>query len=359
MRNLKVFSNFISEAVELPKDGNYLLFNGNKLDFVSGGKVVKSWTACSGRTYYHLHIAPDIWRRRYTMKPEEWSKVKNQGPTPPGKYTLGSTEKRSIPDKWKTDAEYVKGVATKTTVTDLPGSGYKFNEPHEFSDRTDSSYVPWGDWRWALIPDKSTETFGRTSFYLHGGSTPGSIGCIDLVTDSGEFGKYYDEWRKKNKKSTIPLIVDYTTYNKNAPIDVATQPFKIPLPKDNEDWYAKTNAILRDTTIKNKIPVSTDLIAARGNARAALALELKKKWEEDNNKNFNTTKKTSVRMYRTDRSTKKMVDAGPKEVTANDLIVRGSTVKSIELESNGFLRINFKGEFPSYMIVSPYAVQYG
>jgi hypothetical protein len=310
MINLKVFSNFISEAVELPKDGDYLFFNGNKLDFVSGGKVVKSWTACSGRTYYHLHIAPDIWRRRYTMKPEEWSKVKNQGPTPPGKYTLGSTEKRSIPDKWKTDAEYVKGVATKTTVTDLPGSGYKFNEPHEFSDRTDSSYVPWGDWRWALIPDKSTETFGRTSFYLHGGSTPGSIGCIDLVTDSGEFGKYYDEWKKKNKKSTIPLIVDYTTYNKSNP-------------------------------------------------RAALALELKKKWEEDNNKNFNTTKKTSVRMYRTDRSTKKMVDGGPKEVPANDLIVRGSTVKSIELESNGFLRINFKGEFPSYMIVSPYAVQYG
>ena len=44
----------------------------------------------------------------------------------------------------------------------------------------------WGDWRVPLIPDAGTNTFGRSDFFLHGGSLPGSAGCIDF--GGGIFG---------------------------------------------------------------------------------------------------------------------------------------------------------------------------
>lgn len=38
----------------------------------------------------------------------------------------------------------------------------------------------WGDWRAPLTPNEGTYTFGRRGFFLHGGSFPGSAGCIDV-----------------------------------------------------------------------------------------------------------------------------------------------------------------------------------
>lgn len=44
----------------------------------------------------------------------------------------------------------------------------------------------WGDWRVPLIPQKGTKTYGRSGFFLHGGSIPGSAGCVDF--GGGLFG---------------------------------------------------------------------------------------------------------------------------------------------------------------------------
>lgn len=44
----------------------------------------------------------------------------------------------------------------------------------------------WGDWRAALTPDPGTTTFGRSGFFLHGGSYPGSAGCSGV--GGGVFG---------------------------------------------------------------------------------------------------------------------------------------------------------------------------
>lgn len=44
----------------------------------------------------------------------------------------------------------------------------------------------WGDWRAPLVPDSGTNTFGRSGFFLHGGSVKGSAGCIDV--GGGPFG---------------------------------------------------------------------------------------------------------------------------------------------------------------------------
>lgn len=38
----------------------------------------------------------------------------------------------------------------------------------------------WGDWRIRLMPTKSTITHGRDNFFIHGGDTKGSAGCIDI-----------------------------------------------------------------------------------------------------------------------------------------------------------------------------------
>jgi len=44
----------------------------------------------------------------------------------------------------------------------------------------------WGDWRVPLTPAPGTVTYGRSGFFLHGGSYPGSAGCIDV--GGGIFG---------------------------------------------------------------------------------------------------------------------------------------------------------------------------
>ncbi|WP_386082679.1 tlde1 domain-containing protein [Vreelandella sp. F11] len=40
----------------------------------------------------------------------------------------------------------------------------------------------WGDWRIRLYPQEEVEfdLYGRDNFFLHGGSLPGSAGCIDI-----------------------------------------------------------------------------------------------------------------------------------------------------------------------------------
>lgn len=264
MINLKTFESFLYEK-KTKKTKDYLLFNGNKLDFIEDDKVTKSWKAVSGRTYYHWYISPSIWKKRYNMSPDEWSKAKDEGPTPPGKYTLGITQKRTSTGKWEKDAQFVKSVVAKQTIVDLPKSPITKDEPHEFQDKTPTSEVAWGDYRWALKPKSGTKTHGRSSFYLHGGSTPGSIGCIDLVTDSGDFAKYYEKWRSKTKKSTIELVVDYSTYKKDTNIDVESQPYKMnpETAKDNKTWYTHTNKEITDTLGKEKIKINPDVLKKR------------------------------------------------------------------------------------------------
>ena len=38
----------------------------------------------------------------------------------------------------------------------------------------------WGDWRIRLKPLQTTDTHGRDNFFIHGGDTKGSAGCIDI-----------------------------------------------------------------------------------------------------------------------------------------------------------------------------------
>ena len=44
----------------------------------------------------------------------------------------------------------------------------------------------WGSWRVPLHPNAGTNTYGRSGFFIHGGSDQGSAGCIDI--GGGLFG---------------------------------------------------------------------------------------------------------------------------------------------------------------------------
>ena len=69
-------------------------------------------------------------------------------------------------------------------------------DPKNVSHVTGLRYVlrqfrgDWGHYRVPLTPDSTTETFGRSGFFLHGGSNPGSAGCIDVGRNEDEVFKW-------------------------------------------------------------------------------------------------------------------------------------------------------------------------
>ena len=62
----------------------------------------------------------------------------------------------------------------------------------------------WGDYRVPLNPDPTTNTFGRGGFYIHGGKTPGTSGCIEVD------GPNQNDLFKKleNASGPVPVIVN-------------------------------------------------------------------------------------------------------------------------------------------------------
>ncbi len=49
-----------------------------------------------------------------------------------------------------------------------------------------------------------TDTLGRSGFSIHGGSTPGSAGCVDLTQQMPDFTKHFREYG-----ADMDLIVKY------------------------------------------------------------------------------------------------------------------------------------------------------
>ena len=47
----------------------------------------------------------------------------------------------------------------------------------------------WGTHRITIHPFDSTHTFGRGGFFIHGGTSAGSAGCIDLVDQMADFAR--------------------------------------------------------------------------------------------------------------------------------------------------------------------------
>jgi hypothetical protein len=244
-----------------PNKEDYLMFNGNFLYWMNpDGKYKKKWKACSGRTQYHLAIDKEIWMDRYKISPKDWSKYKDVGPTPEGEYMMGPLMIREIPDDWL-DRNAVSAFFAKQVANSFDSS-IEAESKHEWSDKTFYSRVAWGSARGSLRPLKGTNTFGRGSMYLHGGSLPGSIGCIDLVTGIKDFAGYWTEWSRSSGKKEIKLKVDYSTFNPNIPVETQDQPFKLPDFNSSEldNFLIKSNEILSDTLKKENVKIPKEMV---------------------------------------------------------------------------------------------------
>lgn len=109
-----------------PSGLDYLVANKGVLThYDNSGNVVGSYLYTSGRDG---NTNPSI---------------PNQGPIPPGTYSLDP-----------------KQISEGGFIRNLLGD--------------------WGQYRAPLTPNSSTNTYGRDGFFLHGGNTPGSAGCIDI-----------------------------------------------------------------------------------------------------------------------------------------------------------------------------------
>lgn len=63
----------------------------------------------------------------------------------------------------------------------------------------------WGRYRFWLKPDVGTQTFGRDNFSIHGESTPGSAGCIDLTSEMDDFA----DLMRALEQGEVSVQVDY------------------------------------------------------------------------------------------------------------------------------------------------------
>lgn len=75
--------------------------------------------------------------------------------------------------------------------------------------RLKNPQAAWGEFWLTIHPYPETNTYERGRFFIHGGSVPGSIGCIDLSTHIGQFIESLNSALGKSKNCYIPLSVRY------------------------------------------------------------------------------------------------------------------------------------------------------
>ena len=200
-------ANKVKEVSPFTNPKATLLFDGVKLHWMVDGEKIQSWDAISGLTIFNS--SPSEWSemiKRYTDTPEEFAKSKNAGPIPPGNYTIGMLETRKGDHK---EVSALSALWDKITG-ELEVTSDK---EKQFQSDNEFSRVGWGNFRAPIYANKGTITHGRGGFYIHGGSLPGSHGCIDLMDGMDEFSKKYGMWLAATKKGGIPLESNYEDYS--------------------------------------------------------------------------------------------------------------------------------------------------
>jgi hypothetical protein len=224
-----------------PKSSSYLLFDGKTLKLIINGNVTATYNAWSGRTKWNA-VSPlqKLLVAKMTNK-IDFMKVKGAGPIPEGNYYLGSIQKRTSGDALK-----FAGNKDWYELLKIYSDEYnKIGDRHEFNAGTAQDMIAWGNYRMPIIPKGGTETFGRNSFYLHGGGLGGSIGCIDLVDRIDDFVSTYKGFLSKTGSKTIDLFVDYSGKIKvskvRPPYALKTSPENVGYPKSDKTQDAIDN----------------------------------------------------------------------------------------------------------------------
>lgn len=189
-----------------------LSFDGDKLYWIVNGKPIKTWDAVSGLTW--KNTPPKDYSKllnKYVKNREEWSKQKEAGPLPEGKYDVGPLETRT--------GQPEEIGALEAFWYKLTGKVEDKDTDRQFCKNTILSRISWGNYRLRITPTGNQKMYNRGDFYLHGGSIRGSHGCIDLTDDMEDFAKFFGVWSSANKKTKIPLTVKYNNPLLNQVID--------------------------------------------------------------------------------------------------------------------------------------------
>ena len=136
-------------------------FNGKRLALQ--GKTTQFFPAVSGKKDPTLGFVYTIDRQ----------KMGREGPIPAGEYWINFDE------LWE-NAWYKRGSSSA-----------------------------WGNYRLTLHVFPATNTYGRGGFFIHGGSVPGSAGCIDLTTNMDVFVKAMEAELKGSGECFVPVTVSY------------------------------------------------------------------------------------------------------------------------------------------------------
>ena len=180
---------------------DYLLFDGFKLTWYRNDKPLKSWKAMSGDP-----------NPKYQKKSNQG--LSNYGPLPEGVWDVKQSEYQSVEDeKYDDYVAEVKSKAANLLDTANRSTGMFLNKlgvikNNKLVDKKfgnwSGGYISWGDYRIWLHPAKGTNAKNRSGLAIHGGSSYGSNGCIDLATKVYEFMQMYRTYGKDMK-----LIVKY------------------------------------------------------------------------------------------------------------------------------------------------------
>ena len=142
-----------------------LRFDGAKLTLQENGRPIMNWPAVSGR--------PGLQDQQHQLR-------RDHGPLPRGEYAIRVGAIQEIQD-WE----------------DLAG---RLGIPNWRGGRPS-----WGNYRAWLTPKPETQTYGRGGFAIHGGSSPGSAGCIDLTDSMDDFA----DLMRALGQDQVDVMVDY------------------------------------------------------------------------------------------------------------------------------------------------------
>ena len=159
-------------------DGLTLRGGGNSWNAISGKPLSKKWkgTKSEGAAYW------DIYDFEFDYVVDR-QKMANVGGIPTGEYWLDVCEESSA-----------------------RGQGHRRQAPRHVAARD-----AWGSYSVPLHAETGTETYGRSGFFIHGGSRFGSAGCIDIRNSDSEFDALLEQAYKESCKCCfIPVQVQYT-----------------------------------------------------------------------------------------------------------------------------------------------------
>lgn len=142
-------------ALSIHFDGHMLVLRHSRLQY--------SWAAVSGKA--------DA-QGRFGYSPDRQRK-KGEGPIPAGEYWINPSE-----------------------MWERPWYGFGME-------------APWGNYRVTLHVLPGTQTHGRGGFFIHGGTTAGSAGCIDLTSGMDRFVRRLRSLLARNPDCYVPVRVRY------------------------------------------------------------------------------------------------------------------------------------------------------